>query len=220
MKCQRERLLLGVDMSFPPLNNNQKESLDQNLKSMGLNRSKVSEYVRLKFLSDVYNSKESARGTINHWARGKTSLPARFADALESVVGMSIRNLVCTNNKSIIYPEEINSAGVLFEGASKQITVNAYERNLGARKQCIDHYGYGCAVCGFNFFDVYGEVGKDFIHVHHVYDISLINESYVVDPIKHLIPVCPNCHSMLHKERPAMKIDTLKEKLKLKSGLA
>lgn len=205
-------------MSFPPLNNTQKESLDQTLKAIGLNRSKVSEEVRINYLSDVYNSKESARGTINHWARGKTSLPMRFAEAVEKVVGMSIQNLVGSWNNDIVYPDDIQDTGSLFEGANQKITVNAYERNSEARQKCLIHYGYDCAVCGFNFFETYGDLGKNFIHVHHVYDISLINDSYIVDPIKHLRPVCPNCHAMLHKERPAMSIDVLKEKLVLKLG--
>ncbi|MBT0110588.1 HNH endonuclease [Vibrio alginolyticus] len=205
-------------MSFPPLSNNQKESLDKTLKAMGLNRSKVSEEVRINYLSNAYNSKESARGTINHWARGKTSLPTRFAEAIEKIVGTSIQNLVGSGDTEIVYPDDIQGTGSLFEGASKQITVNVYERNSEARQKCLDHYGYDCVVCEFNFFETYGELGKKFIHVHHVYDISLINDSYVVDPIKHLRPVCPNCHAMLHKERPAMSVEVLKEKLKLKLG--
>lgn len=45
------------------------------------------------------------------------------------------------------------------------------------------------------FTDMYGDIGKDFIHVHHL----LIGEEYVVDHIKDLRPVCPNCHAMLDK---------------------
>jgi 5-methylcytosine-specific restriction enzyme A len=51
------------------------------------------------------------------------------------------------------------------EGALKQITVNAYERNQEARKQCIDEYGYICSVCGFDFEKFYGKIGTEYIHV-------------------------------------------------------
>lgn len=92
--------------------------------------------------------------------------------------------------------EEIDK---LPEGAKKQITVNAYERNPKARKKCIQNYGFKCSVCEFDFEEVYGEIGKEYIHVHHLKSLSEISEEYEVDPINDLRPVCPNCHSMLHK---------------------
>lgn len=111
-------------------------------------------------------------------------------------------------------PDELALEDGMFEGASKQITVNAYERNPEARRKCIEKFGFDCAVCSFNFFDVYGEIGLGFIHVHHLYDISLVNREYEVDPQKHLRPVCPNCHAMLHREKPALSIEALKSRLK------
>ena len=45
-----------------------------------------------------------------------------------------------------------------------------------------------------------GEVGKDFIHVHHKIPIHTIGQSYKIDYAKDLIPVCPNCHAMLHRK--------------------
>ena len=97
------------------------------------------------------------------------------------------------------------------EGATHQIWVNAYERNPAARRACIAHYGTGCIVCGFNFGQVFGELGEGYIHVHHLLDLASIGEEYEVDPIDDLRPVCPNCHAMLHREAPAMSIEKLKE---------
>lgn len=62
-----------------------------------------------------------------------------------------------------------------------------------------------------NFEERYGEIGKGFIHVHHEVEISTIGEDYEIDPIDDLKPVCPNCHAMLHKRKPAYSIDELKE---------
>ncbi|MGN2271671.1 HNH endonuclease [Priestia megaterium] len=97
------------------------------------------------------------------------------------------------------------------EGARIESMVTRYERNLDARAACLDHYGYDCVICTMNFEKCYGELGKDFIHVHHEVEISTIGEEYEIDPIKDLKPVCPNCHAMLHKRRPAYSINELKE---------
>jgi 5-methylcytosine-specific restriction protein A len=57
---------------------------------------------------------------------------------------------------------------------------------------------------------MYGDLGKGFIHVHHIVPISEIGTSYKVDPIKDLVPVCPNCHSMMHRLNPVITIADLK----------
>lgn len=97
------------------------------------------------------------------------------------------------------------------EGASSQVIQTRYERSLGAREVCIEHYGYSCAVCDFNFEERYGDRGKDFIHIHHLTPVANIKSNYRVDPIKDLRPVCPNCHAMLHrKASQLLSIEDLK----------
>lgn len=110
------------------------------------------------------------------------------------------------------YPEEIpmDDQHGLFEGAKKTIIVNAFERNAKARQLCIMHYGSICIVCDFDFEKTYGELGKGFIHVHHLTPIADIGEHYEVDPIKDMRPVCPNCHAMLHRDEPPLTIEELK----------
>ena len=111
------------------------------------------------------------------------------------------------------FEEKIENDEKFKEGLTKQITVNIYERNPIARAKCIEHFGAICKVCDFDFEQKYGVIGKGFIHVHHIVDISLIKEEYEVDFTKDLIPVCPNCHAMMHKRKPAYQIDELKMQL-------
>lgn len=64
-----------------------------------------------------------------------------------------------------------------------------------------------------DFKKTYGELGNGFIHVHHIVPLSNIGKDYQVDYEKDLIPVCPNCHAMLHKglKGKVLTIDELKE---------
>ena len=91
------------------------------------------------------------------------------------------------------------SPGGVIEGAVTTVLVNRYERSATARRKCIEHYGAICAVCSLDFKATYGQIGEGFIHVHHVVPISSIGETYILDPIEDLVPVCPNCHAMLHR---------------------
>lgn len=107
----------------------------------------------------------------------------------------------------------------LIEGAKRSIVVNAYERNTQARRRCIDKFGCKCIVCGFDFGNEYGEVGKGFIHIHHLTPISKIGVDYEVNPLKDLAPICPNCHAMIHREKCALTIDKLKKHYKQAQAL-
>ena len=99
------------------------------------------------------------------------------------------------------------------EGTPNLVTFTKYERNPFARKVCLQHYGYSCAACDFNFEKVYGDIGKDFIHVHHLTPVAKVGKQYLVDPVNDLRPVCPNCHAMIHKRKEAISVEELKSLL-------
>jgi hypothetical protein len=89
-----------------------------------------------------------------------------------------------------------------FEGLRSVIQVERIERDPRARKRCIEHYGAECQACGFNFDDVYGKLGRGFIHVHHRRQLAKSKGRRAVDPIRDLEPLCPNCHAMVHMVAP------------------
>ncbi|MEA5467512.1 HNH endonuclease [Spirulina sp. 06S082] len=115
---------------------------------------------------------------------------------------VEVQNQKATENKFI-----------LEEGKLYEITLTRHERNPKARKQCLKYYGTDCCICGFNFEQVFGEIGKDFIQVHHLLPLSAISQEYEVDPINDLRPVCPNCHAMIHKNNPPFTIEEIKNLL-------
>ncbi len=114
----------------------------------------------------------------------------------------------------IVLADEVPAAERYWEGALRRVTVNAYERDATARRACITHFGTACQVCGFDFGAAYGEIGTGFIHVHHTRPLSDVREGYAVDPLKDLVPVCPNCHAMLHHISPPLPVTELRNRLK------
>ena len=148
-----------------------------------------------------------------HWepqASG-TTIPDDVAEQLEKDWAKFLGRSLILNNLPL--PEEIEDKS-FFEGVARQVTVNIYERSPEARTICINHYGLNCFVCGFNFENTYGTIGQGFIHVHHLKPISEIKKGYELNPIKDLRPVCPNCHAMLHRRKPAYSIEELKAIIK------
>lgn len=114
--------------------------------------------------------------------------------------------------------EEWDRPGEVVEGAVTQVAVNVYERSPEGRQRCLDHWGYKCAVCDFDFAERYGTLGEGFIHVHHTRQLADIGRQYTLDPVGDLRPVCPNCHAMIHRRRVALTIDQLKAILRRNSA--
>ena len=119
----------------------------------------------------------------------------------EELVGSFYRSASSHNRKS----------EALSEGRVVELSLTTFERNPAARKECLEHFGHQCRVCELDFGDTYGDLGKGFIHVHHITPLSQIRENYMINPIEDLVPVCPNCHAMLHiKQGESLTISQLK----------
>ncbi|KAA5542073.1 hypothetical protein F0145_19945 [Adhaeribacter rhizoryzae] len=145
---------------------------------------------------------------FNGWDEG-----TKFVWQLRPEIVEALEATGLTGEEHFLDEFSLNNHEELFEGLKRTITVNSYERNPKARQLCVKHWKAICAVCSFDFEKTYGEIGRGFIHVHHVTPVSTIGKSYQIDPIKDLIPVCPNCHAMIHSQGPPLSINDLKSKL-------
>ena len=138
------------------------------------------------------------------------SIPPKIAAKIER----KWAKIVGTNDMGFS-DNQVEIAGIP-EGATKRITVNAYERSPRARRECLNYYGYRCRVCDILMEDIYGERGREFIQVHHLKPMQQIQQRYKVHPIKDLIPVCPNCHAILHRGDQLLSIREARRLIKKK----
>jgi len=152
-------------------------------------------FFNLKLIEEVDSEKLSLPMLKKNGLKAPPQGPIKLKDSLESYVSSVFR----TANDEY-FPETIESSPEIFEGIKKQVSVNKYERSSIARTKCIEAHGHSCKICKFNFEEQYGELGKEFIHVHHIIPIHSIGKSYKIDYVNDLVPVCPNCHAMLHKK--------------------
>jgi 5-methylcytosine-specific restriction protein A len=98
------------------------------------------------------------------------------------------------------------------EGSSNSELLTKYERSHLNRSLCLAYYGYNCNACGMNLKDKYGDIARDFIHVHHLCPIS-VSGIKKPDPIKDFIPLCPNCHSIAHLKNPPLTVEEIQVKI-------
>lgn len=162
---------------------------EEYLKSLG------GKYARLRLVAQVDSEELTLAKLKMHGLNAAPQKGVKVSAELATYIDKYMNDYYSVN----IFPESDDTENAL-EGAVHAVLVNKYERSSVARQKCIQYYGCKCLVCGFEFEKVYGELGKNFIHVHHLIPLNEIGEEYIVDYKNDLIPVCPNCHAMLHRE--------------------
>ena len=84
------------------------------------------------------------------------------------------------------------------EGKKKIREHVVYERSKKNRAKALELQGTKCVACGFDFNEFDGtDYAQDFILVHHT--TSITKTDGPVDPATGLVPICANCHYMVHK---------------------
>lgn len=93
---------------------------------------------------------------------------------------------------------------IYMEGeAAETLPEKLRRRNQQLRQACIAHFRalHGghivCECCGFEFSRHYA-IDDDYIEVHHRTPFSATEGEHEVDAVNDLVPLCANCHRMIH----------------------
>lgn len=87
------------------------------------------------------------------------------------------------------------------EGRVNRYYSNKYERDKKNREAAIKIHGLRCKACGFDFQEKYGDLGQGFIEIHHKVPLYSLGEEIFVNPYTDLVPVCSNCHRIIHRKK-------------------
>lgn len=97
--------------------------------------------------------------------------------------------------------EESEPFGGETEGNRRFVFASRIERSSCNRIEAIRLHGYKCQVCGFDFAEVYGDLGRNYIEVHHINPLAEQEGEQIVNPETDLVCLCANCHRMIHRNR-------------------
>lgn len=119
-------------------------------------------------------------------------------------------SLLVENTLQVLNDKEVLLQSIQ-EGSSRMIYTTKHERSRVLREQAISIHGTTCAACGFNFGSFYGDYGAGYIQIHHINPVSELEEPRAVDPALELMPLCANCHAVVHRRKDrTLSIDELK----------
>ena len=95
------------------------------------------------------------------------------------------------------------------EGTVISVKANRYERDKRNRAAAIAIHGTACKGCGLDMGMRYGSVASGYVEIHHVTPVSKLGAGYVIDPARDLVPLCPNCHAVVHRRNPPLTVSEL-----------
>ncbi|KFK96455.1 MULTISPECIES: HNH endonuclease [unclassified Serratia (in: enterobacteria)] len=147
-----------------------------------------------------------------------------YASTPEKLYDLSQRILSFTNSVLLqkklpdLNDDEIESN----EGQLLSRIHRYYERDANLTKKKKERFfsqnnALYCECCGFNFAEIYGEHGKGFIECHHTKPLSELKAESITK-ISELVLLCANCHRMIHRHKPWLSIEELKEKIMIKNN--
>ncbi len=188
-KCR----ISNVNMSHDEIRDDREywKNLEEYYKSLSGN------FMRLDLISLIDTPNLHLTKLLENGLNGAPQGPQKMSEGLVGYVNANF------NEQGVhdLYPDILKEGEHVYEGLRTAVLVNKYERSSVARNRCIEHHGVTCQICKMSFFERYGDIGKGFIHVHHIVPIHTIKAEYKIDYKNDLIPVCPNCHAMLHRKK-------------------
>ncbi|MCL1828321.1 MAG: hypothetical protein FWG32_02375 [Oscillospiraceae bacterium] len=132
-----------------------------------------------------------------------------FANPFEYNDMQELSEKIASSGKSkkriVVYDEN----DITSEGKARRTSGLTRQRSAKLREMAVQEYktaagGTECFVCGFNFEKVYGEIGKDYIEIHHERPVFQYPgegfEEFSKEAVKRMKPLCSNCHSMVHRK--------------------
>jgi 5-methylcytosine-specific restriction protein A len=138
--------------------------------------------------------------------------PESYPDLLFERIGLDHYKVSVLNTTGTDSLESVLISECISEGKRVQYYTTKYERNSTNRNEAIKIHGTRCMACGFDFEATYGEIGKNYIEVHHTKPLYSLEQETIVNPRTDLVCLCSNCHRMIHRKRDSiLTLEELKE---------
>ena len=148
-----------------------------------------------------FSLKEKSSGH-KWWQLNGEAEGGSFCGAVKDLTGKPIYFGIPGEERCETYPE----------GQMVRVAMNRYERDPRNRQRAIKRHGTRCRGCGLEMAEKYGEVAKGYIQIHHTEPVSQVDPNQPPN-IDTLIPLCPNCHAVVHLCDPPLTEQELQDRI-------
>lgn len=156
--------------------------------------------VPIRVAANLFEEIPASRVT-NYWRDGVRSISGETYAAILSAAGVSATSEVDPGAQLAANPSTDDDLSSDLEGSRTLRFVATYERVPKYRRQALALHGYCCKACDLDMGALYGPYAEGLIHFHHVVPVSSFDVPRKIDPTFELMPVCPNCHAVIHRRK-------------------
>ena len=147
--------------------------------------------MELKLLNKLDDDQLDLEFLQDNGLKGNVQGPMTLKEPLKSYIQKVLKTNILNLDNELENTEYVEGKPYVQYGIK-------YERNQALRNEAIKFHGTTCKVCGFDFKAKYGDLGEGFIEIHHLKPMFSIKREIKVNPQKDLVPLCSNCHKMIH----------------------
>lgn len=135
----------------------------------------------------------------------------------ELVIGVAAVQQAAEQKRQVL---PYNENAIVVEGHRYPSNSHVTERSQALREAAIRYYTVNdhiaCAACSFDFWQVYGEVGRGYIEIHHRVPLFQYADQdttiFLREAIERVAPLCSNCHRMIHRNRnQVLEVEELRD---------
>lgn len=156
----------------------------------GQNYVNYGNYMEIKLLKTYEDNLITFNDLVENGIKGRIQGPRSLSDKFIKMIE-AYDTSFNTSLENMIYKE----------GRLVKYYGYKYERNAQLRNIAIQIHGLNCTVCNFNFEAFYGDIGREFVEIHHIKPLFINGKEHLVNPQTDLVPLCSNCHRMIHRRK-------------------
>jgi 5-methylcytosine-specific restriction protein A len=165
---------------------------------------------------DIATQHKDYQGAPTKGGRYDAKVLSEFVEdpARMRAVAESIRSTILEGEVAFVPNEEIDAEEMSADEGRLLVARHLRrERSPKLRRAKIakvktDGLPVACEVCQFDFAASYGELGQDYIEVHHVLPLHAAGSRRT--RLQDLALLCANCHRMIHRSTPWLTPDQLR----------
>lgn len=171
-------------------------------------RAQNDKYCRLIMIEELYNEKLSLPFLLQNGLSCAPQRAQRISKQLNDYISR-----ILNETADILLENVVDEFG---EGRQQTKQHIVRERNpmlVREAKQKFKREHGGklyCEICGFDFSVVYGDIGEDYIEIHHIKPISKMKEGERTN-LNDVAVICSNCHRIIHRKKPWLTIEQVKK---------
>ena len=218
------KIILGLGQSFQEAEKEYGKDSNQNLdKQAEIMRMKIPEF---KSFFSSSKPKIEINGRLNYKSGHVYHIEYDAADlpSEEELVG-NLHNMLDAyetlffrggrDSDNFLIGEEQNENITIEETYKKKVHYLIERPSSAQIKKIKKELGFVCQSCNFNFQQIYGDIGKEYIEAHHLVPMSELKKGETRKLTKKDFAVlCSNCHRMIHKLKDSSDLEQLKNLIK------